>query len=117
MGDVGLLQILTWPALPLWIVALALFVMLARAWPAIMERVNEARRDRATIAANDYGRMDARLQRLEAAEEECRKELNEALRRLAEVEGYMTGQGHARQEAANIVAIERLSDKAKDGDK
>jgi hypothetical protein len=42
---------------------------------------------------------------------ECRRQLHEALGRLAQVEGFMMGQGKARQDAAAIVAVERLTDR------
>lgn len=58
-----------------------------------------------------------RLAAVERHDEECQRQLNEALRRLAEVEGYMMGQGKARQDAATIVATERLLDRDKEGGK
>lgn len=98
-----------------WAIVLLNAVALFKAWPAIMERLNERKRDRAAIEAGQYERMDARMQRLEKREEECQQRLTEALHRIGEIEGYMMGQGKAHQEAATIVAIERLSDK--NGDK
>lgn len=105
-----------------WVAAALVALGVIRLWhalPAIMERLNERRRDRAAIEGDQYERMDARLQRLEQSEEECQHKLVDALRRIAELEGYNIGQGMARQEAAVIVATERIAgaiDK-KNGDK
>lgn len=63
------------------------------------------------------GALEERCQRLEEAEERCRRELADAQRRLSALEGYEHGQGKARQEAAQIVAIERLESRKQDGDK
>lgn len=52
-------------------------------------------------------RLTGRVGRLEESEERCRRELQEARGEIAELKGYMTGQGQARQEAAGVVAIER----------
>jgi hypothetical protein len=98
-----------------WAAVAMLGVALFAAWPRIMERRNERLRDRATIEGDQYARMDARLKRLEVREEECQAKLADALGRLAEVEGFMSGQGMARQDAARIVAVERLTDR--NGDK
>lgn len=102
-------RILPWT--PLYVGMLAVAVAAWRVLPGVMERINERSRDRASIEAAQFERMDARLQRLEASEERCRADLAQAAHRIAELEGYMMGQGQARQEAANIVAVERLADK------
>lgn len=100
----------------------ALFVV--RMWngaPAMFEQWIAWRRARAEHKAAEWGRLlnenkriDERCIRLEAAEERCRSELIEVKERLASLEGYMAGQGRASQEAAGIVAIERLG---RDGEK
>jgi hypothetical protein len=102
-----------------WAAAALIALGVFRLWhalPAIMERLNERKRDRASIEGAQYDRMDARVQRLEKQEEECREDLNDARGRIAELEGYMIGQGKARQDAAAIVAVERLTDR-QNGDK
>lgn len=108
-----LLGFLRWPATPLWIMALALIVALFRIVPPIMERINEARRDRAEIEGEQYARIAARCTSLEEAEERCRRELADKERRLAVLEGYNDGKGKARQDAAGIVAVERLGGREK----
>lgn len=94
-----------------WAVVAMLGVALFAAWPRIMERRNEGKRDRAAIEAGQFDRMDARLQRLERREEECQAKLADALHRIAELEGYNVGRGKADQEAAGVVARERLKGK------
>lgn len=106
---------------PLWLVALIYGIRSFKDWPGIMERWNERRRDAAQIEADHYARLDARSQRLEercdrleVSEEECRRELSAAKGRIAELEGYNIGRGSAQQEAAGIVAVERLADRKKE---
>lgn len=86
---------------------LVFFVLVYRG-PLYLDRRNESRRDRASIEAGQYERMDARVQYLEQREAECQEKLTDAVRRIAELEGYMMGAGKANQEAAGIVAIERI---------
>lgn len=66
----------------------------------------------ALVAEN--GRLVERCKRLEKAEEQCRNDLADVKERLAVLEGYEFGQGKARQDAANIVAAERLEAGKKD---
>jgi chromosome segregation ATPase len=106
-----------------WAAAALIALGVFRLWhalPAIMERLNERRRDRASIEGEQYARMDQRTRHLEdrcdeleRREDECRTELNIAKGRIAELEGYMTGQGKARQDAAGIVALDRLENSKK----
>lgn len=103
------LSVIRAPATPLYIALLFMVAGGFRVWPSIMERINERKRDRAAIEADQYVRMDGRLKHLEEAESRCRDELADAVRRVAELEGYMMGTGKARQDAANIVAVERLT--------
>lgn len=95
-------------AAPLWAFLLFYVVRSVKDWPGVMQRWNERVRDRAEIDGDQYRRMDARMQRLEKAEEKCRYDLADAERRIAELEGYNIGRGKADQEAAAIVAAERL---------
>lgn len=64
--------------------------------------------------AAEVGRVGERCHRLEESEERCQRELTDALKRLATLEGYEQGQGKARQDAAGIVAVERLQANRKD---
>lgn len=99
-------------AAPLWLVALIFAVRSFKDWPGIMARWNERQRDRAAIETEQYKRLAERCGKLEEAEEKCRHDLADAVRRIAEVEGFMMGQGKARNDAAAIVAVERLTDRS-----
>lgn len=52
--------------------------------------------------------LEDRVSRLEKSEQECQRRLNEALRRIAELEGYDSGQGMARQDVAVLKSAERI---------
>jgi uncharacterized membrane protein len=113
---------------PLGVIAATLIVTLVRSWPAIMAKVNEARRDRADIRTNELERMDARMQRLEERcgvleieKEECRRELQEVRDQLAverserlRLGAIMQGQGEVRQRAAEVVAADRQAREIED---
>ena len=85
---------------------LVFFVLVYRS-PLYLER---------RIEASQYKRMDERMQKLEASEQECRRELNATKGRVAELEGYMMGRGRADQEAQRIVSIDRLTDRRGESD-
>lgn len=106
-----LLGFLSRPATPLWVMAFALIVALSRIVSPIMQRINERIRDRAEIEGEQYERIALRCTKLEEAEERCRHELSDAVRRIAELEGYNDGKGKARQDAAGIIAAERLGER------
>lgn len=55
--------------------------------------------------------LEARVSRLEESEQRCQQNLSKALGELAELKGYMTGQGKAAQEAAGVIALDRLAGK------
>lgn len=120
------------------IMALANVLIGWRMWillPSLMERWNERRRDRATIEADQYERMDSRVQRLEKREEECREELaaeregrhrdvsalrDELAAEKAErvtLQAIIQGQGEVRQAAAAAAAEVRLDEAKKAGTK
>lgn len=97
-----------------WALVSVVLVALIKAWPAIQDKVNQARLTRASIDDGAYKRMDDRIRRLEIREEECQIQLSDALRRIAAMEGYNAGLGRAHQEAAGVVALDRLEQGAKD---
>lgn len=73
--------------------------------------------------AAEIARLDARCERLETAEQGCRAELAEnkaelaaAKARIGELEGFMMGQGKARNDAAAIVASDRLARREEEED-
>lgn len=105
------------PQLSIGGLLLLVFFLLIYRGPLYLERRNEERRDRAAIDDALYKRMDERVQYLEHREAECQEKLMDAVRRIAELEGYMIGAGKANQEAAGIVAIERITRAMDKGEK
>lgn len=57
------------------------------------------------------GLLEARVGRLEEAEQRCQRDLNDALHRIAQLEGYDAGQGQARNEVTRLQANTRAADK------
>ena len=94
-----------------WIAVALLFLFVMRMWngaPAMFQQWIAYKRAKAEEKAADWSRLRDHCNFLMSAEENCRSELNEVKGRLATLEGYMAGQGRASQEAAGIVAIERM---------
>jgi hypothetical protein len=94
-----------------WIAVALLFLFVVRMWngaPAMFEQWIAYRRAKAEEKAADWTRLRDHCNFLIEAEERCRSELRDVQTRLATLEGYMAGQGAARQEAAGVVALERL---------
>lgn len=98
-----------------WTLVCLAAVALFRAWPLILERHNERRRDNAVEKAGDWDRI--RSERDVAREErdlvrdrwaECQAELNAERAAHMKLRAYHEGLGEARQDAARIVAAERL---------
>lgn len=97
-----------------WVLAAACFVALFREFPRWRLSANETRRDAAAERAGDFtrirdevDRLDKRVRRLEAENEECHSNLADATRRIAELEGYNLGKGEAREHAQLIVSADR----------
>jgi hypothetical protein len=95
---IGLLVVRVWNGSP------AMFAQ----WIAYRRAKAEERASDWTRLRNDNARLDERCQRLEIAEERCREELANVKARVCALEGYELGKGKARQDAAGIVAVERL---------
>lgn len=102
-----------------------LCLVAVRIWsglPNFMDRWLALKAARAAEKAADWSRMrdllsdqGGEITRLSEAEKQCRHDYSELHRQHMEVierinalEGYMAGQGRASQEAAGIVAMERL---------
>ena len=114
MGS-GWLQVLSYA--PLYIVALAVTAVILRSGPGLFERWNERSRDRDAAKAGDWtrlrseiNRLDDRCAQIELREQECQRNLTDAIRRIGQLEGYNLGVGEAHQSAQRIVSIERESD-------
>lgn len=94
-----------------WTATVIIALLVLRMWngaPAMFEQWISYKRAKAEEKAADWQRLREHCAFLMLAEENCRTELNDVKSRLATLEGYMAGQGRAHQEAAGIVAIERL---------
>lgn len=96
-----------------WALVAMVAVALFRAWPGIMERGNERRRDAATEKAGDWDRIRRERDRLRELLTQCEAERIEWQCRAVVAESTLLGMGAARQDAAAIVATERLSDARK----
>jgi hypothetical protein len=103
-----------------WALVCLAAVALFKSWPHIMGRFNERLRDTAAEKAGDWDRI--RSERDVAREErdlvrdrwaECQAELNAERAAHMKLKAYHDGIGEARQDAARIVAAERLLDAAK----
>lgn len=95
-------------------VAAATCFVLVRSGPAFLGRWNERLRDLSRAKAGDWARLrgeiarlDERCRQIETREEACQHLLTDAVRRIAELEGYNIGQGKARQDAQVILSVER----------
>lgn len=103
-----------------WTSTLFIALLVLRIWngaPAMFQQWIAYRRAKAEEKAADWSRLRDHCSFLMEAEERCRSELNEVKSRLATLEGYMAGQGRASQEAAGVVALERMNrnDRKPDG--
>lgn len=111
-----------------WAAVALMFLLIVRMWngaPAMLETWILWRQSKAAEKASDWHRLRDEIRRLSEAEERCRRDYAELHRkhmelhqeyadlgrRVAELEGYHIGQGRASQEAAGVVALERLKDK------
>jgi hypothetical protein len=127
MGDNDLLGKIFSAAAGVWAIFLALLVAIFKAWPAIMGRTNERRRDDATQKAEDWHRLRAEIDRkdvhsanqdrvlaeADATIDALRREKFEWMTRAVTAEATLLGLGQSKQEAAKIVAAERIVDAAK----
>jgi hypothetical protein len=119
-----IVDLLTSPATPLYGMLLIVGVM---AWrvsvqglPAIMLAFVERRRVTAAEKAADWDRLRDEVKRqgdeireVRANEQDCQRKLNDALRRLATIEGFQVGRGEGHNEAQVILSAERQADAKK----
>lgn len=114
--DEGVFSKIFSAATGVWTIAAMVAVALFRAWPLIMARINERARDKAVEEAGDWARLRDENTRLHALLSECQRERIEWMSRAVTAEAHLEGRGRARQEAATIVAIERLQEAKKRSD-
>lgn len=77
MDEIG--RILASPASPLWLVAMLVAAAVVRAWPAIMQRTNEARKHRMDADAGLRGDLLDRIKDLEQQQAHGQQRLDSAL--------------------------------------
>lgn len=106
-----------------------IFTLPAAAWTATLAFIaylirnrNERLRDISAEKAGDWKRLRDERDYWHAKALECQKEASdnfaekiEYMHRAIAAEAHLEGRGRARQEAATIVAIERLTDRNKQG--
>lgn len=120
MVEDGLLGKIFSAAAGVWAIAAMVAVALFKAWPSILERVNERRRDVVAEKDGDWTRLRAEIQRLDGRcdhlqgeVDECRKREGEWMHRAIAAEAAHLGEGEARQLAQRIVSEEREADKTR----
>ena len=106
----------------LWTIAVMNAAALFRAWPKIMERINERRRDAATERASDFERIREEVSRLSSRVEVLEQKLVERddqlaaeraekvqwMNRAVTAEATLQGYGEAKQIQAIEAAMKRL---------
>jgi hypothetical protein len=127
VGDNDVLGKIFSAAAGVWAIFLAVVVAIFKGWPAIMGRLNERKRDAAAAEAEDWHRLRAEIDRLHASianrerllaesddeKDELRREKFEWMTRAVTAEATLLGLGQSKQEAAKIVAAERIVEDAK----
>lgn len=108
-----------------WTAVALIILFVVRMWngaPAMLETWIHWKQAKAAEKVADWSRLREEINRLSEAEKQCRADYqelhaqhmdlhskcHELNRRVAELEGYYVGQGKASQEAAGIVALERM---------
>jgi hypothetical protein len=115
--DEGVFNKIFSAATGVWTLVLMCAVALFKAWPNVMERFNERRRDAAAEEAGDWERVrserDRLRDRLHICEERIdllEQEKGEWMRRAITAEATLQGYGEARQRQAIEAAAKRLTD-------
>lgn len=107
-----------------WTLVAIITFGLFRAWPLILGKINERKRDDVAEKAGDWvrlrdevTRLAARVEVLEQKVEECESERDAALKRavtaeteLIKLEAYNQGRGEGMQTAQVILSSERKKD-------
>lgn len=102
-----------------WVVVALVFLLVVRMWngaPALFEQWIIYKQTKAAEKVSDWNRLREEITRLSESEQQCRRDFQQLHRdylglrnELADLRGYLAGTGRASQEAAGIVAIERLA--------
>lgn len=129
MVDDGTLSKIFSVASAAWTFVLMCAVALFKAWPNIMGRINERRRDEATEKGSDWDRRTAEIERLHALlanreklladrdneNDALKKEKGEWMDRAIKAEATLQGYGEARQLRAIDEATKRLPPPGENG--
>ena len=91
-----------------WTLVAMAAVALFRAWPHILGKINERRRDSADEKAGDWERIRKERDRLRDLLAHCDKEKGDWMRRAITAEATLQGYGEARQIQAVEQAMKRL---------
>lgn len=110
-----------------WTFVALIFLFIWRMWngaPAMFAQWIAYRTHKASEKAAHWNRLQVEIARLSEAERKCRADFDElhdgfvkVKAEIAELRGYQAGYGRASQEAAGVVAIERLGDGPRGGGK
>jgi len=106
-----------------WATFLVVSLFALRMWngaPAMFGKWIEWRRAKEEAKAADWARLRSeiarqgnRIEYLELRDQECQRNLAAAERRIAVLEGYLQGQGEARQDVTLLKSAERLIEEKK----
>lgn len=130
MGNVSFFSQVTPTTYSVLALLAVVVIAVVRAWPAIMAKVNEAKRDTVTEKAGDWtrlreeiARLDARIDKQQIRIEEqqieidaCHDEKGEWMTRAIRAEALVQAKGEIRQRAAAVVASDRLARKEEEKD-
>lgn len=104
-----------------WTGTAILALVAMRVWsglPQLLDKWLAWRTAKAEERSADWRRLREEIIRLSEAEKRCREDYAalhakhmEVIERLTALEAYHLGQGRASQEAAGIIALERMKDK------
>ena len=119
MADVGVLKQIFSIESAAWAGVGILFLFVLRLWngsPAMFAQWIAYKRAKAEEKAAHFHHLQEEIKRLSDAERQCRADFDDLhgkhmgiVERLSSLEGYMAGQGRASQEAAGVVALERMN--------
>lgn len=112
MVDDGVLSKIFSAAAGTWAIFLAVVVAIFKAWPAIMGRFNERRRDAAAEEAGDWERLRSERDqawterdRIHALWIKCEEEKMTLLSRAITAEATLLGMGVARQQVTILKGV------------
>lgn len=91
-----------------WTLVLMAAVALFKAWPHILQRINERQRDSAAEKAEDWRRLRDERDRLQRLLTQCETERIAWMARAVTAEAQILGIGMGRQQVAEVEAARRI---------